>query len=227
MMSEFNSEYLRPLESIDAPDPRHSSFARMDHDNGGFRPVELKDFHADVSEFVLNEAVPQAIKVQFETARNLYLYSWFIYRFFPVSELYAFTCLEFSLRTKYEGEIPKQYFPRSPEPTLKPLLKYAVDIGHIKNEGFQIWQDRVRQKARFRYEIEKTNEMKERGLKEIELNYADIEIKDIDKNWNYINILKESLPNLRNHYAHGSPTLHIQVLGTIQIVSEIINQIYE
>lgn len=227
MNSEYNSEYLRPLEFVDTPDPRHSSFARIDLNNGGFRPVELKDFHADISKFVLNETVPQAIKVQFETAKNLYLYAWFIYRFFPVSELYSFTTLEFALRTRYASEIPKSYYPRAPEPTLKPLLRYSIEQGHIRNEGFERWHEITWQRAKARHDTEAMNEMLEKGLTEMVIDDSDIEIKDIDKNWNYINILKKSLPKIRNNYAHGGSTLHHQVLGSFQIVSEIINQIYE
>ena len=107
------------------------------------------------------------------------------------------------------------------------MLSYAVDKNYIKNEGFKRWHEITWQKARYRHEIEKLEEMRAQGLSEIVIDDSDIEIKEMDKNCDYINILKESIPKLRNHYAHGSTTLHNQVLGSIQIVSEIINQIYE
>ena len=73
---------------------------------------------------------------------------------------------------------------------------------------------------------EKGDEMQEKGLDRIEMDYSEVEVTDIDKNLGYINDLIEMLPKLRNHYAHGTKMLHNRVLGTIQVVSEIINQIY-
>ncbi len=65
-----------------------------------------------------------------------------------------------------------------------------------------------------------------KGLNQIELDYSVARVTDIDRNMGYINDLIEMLPELRNKYAHGSKMLHNQVLGTIQMVAEIINQIY-
>lgn len=49
---------------------------------------------------------------------------------------------------------------------------------------------------------------------------------DADRNLEYLNFLANYLPEIRNHYAHGTPMLHNQVLITLEVVSEIINQIY-
>jgi hypothetical protein len=41
-----------------------------------------------------------------------------------------------------------------------------------------------------------------------------------------VGILRDSLPSLRNELAHGSPMLTRQVLGTLELVAEILGQLY-
>lgn len=41
-----------------------------------------------------------------------------------------------------------------------------------------------------------------------------------------LEILRKSLPSLRNELAHGSSMLTSQVLGTIELVAEILSQIF-
>jgi hypothetical protein len=47
-----------------------------------------------------------------------------------------------------------------------------------------------------------------------------------DQSWDLVKILRKSLPGLRNELAHGSSMLTNQVLGTIELVAEILTQIY-
>ena len=211
----FDCDFLKPWEQVNEPDNRNSLFNK-----------QLADFHQEVALLKLNDTVPRDITIQFETTKNLYLYSWFVYRFYPVSEHHALTCIELALRTRFESEIPKERYPRTEKPMLTTLLKYAIDIKEIKNEEFSRWQHRTYQNACSRYENSKIQEMHNKGLDQIELNYADVEISDEDRDWSYIEALQEYIPYLRNHYAHGSTTLHNQVLDVIRTASEIINQIY-
>ncbi len=227
MDKEFNSEYLRPLEFVNESDSRNRCFSVLDPAIKNIRPLEIKDYHSSISKYQLNENVPENIRIQFETVKNLFLYSWFVYRFHSVSELCAFTCLELALRTRYGKEIPKKYYPRSKEPTLRPLLNYAIDKEDIRNEGFQVWHNAVLKNAKNRSDMEKIDEFIASGLPEMEIDEAEPKIMEVDKNYDYINIIKETIPMLRNNYSHGTSMLHNQVLGSIQIVSEIINQAYE
>ncbi len=221
----FNAEYLRPLRNVLDVDPRNSLFVKLDRASRSFRPLELADYHKAISELSLHGGVPENVVVQFETAKNLYLYAWFVYRFYPVSEHQSLTCLEFALRERFERDIPKGYF-RGEKPTLKPLLRYAVDSGHIRNDGFRRWHERVQMRARQRYEWEKAKEMDTKGLDSIILDESEVIVTEQDRDWNYLNIVLEVLPEIRNEYAHGTPSLHNQVRGTIELVAEIIKQIY-
>ena len=215
---KFDCELLRPVEYITEPDPRTSCYSK-----------QLVHFHRDVSSLKLNDNVPQNIVIQFETTKNLYLYGWFIYRFYTVSEHHALACLEFALYSRYRKTIPKnKYFPKHKEPGLQALLQYAIDLNDIKNEEFETWRKITFNKARSRYKHNKSQEMHEKGLNQIELDYDKVEVEEEDKDWNYVQVLNEILPRRRNDHAHGSDKLDSfhSPLHTIQIVSEVINQIY-
>lgn len=73
---------------------------------------------------------------------------------------------------------------------------------------------------------EKNTKKWEKGLDQIIIDYSNVEITDDDRNLNYVKIILEALPETRNPYAHGTSMLHNKVLGSIELVSEIINQIY-
>ncbi|MCX5720683.1 MAG: hypothetical protein NT179_01460 [Nitrospirae bacterium] len=223
---DFHPELLRPLGQGCEPDPRNTSFVTPDHETGNFIPLDLRNQHEAVSKHTLHAKVPEDIMMQFETARNLYLYAWFVYRFYPVCEHHALVCLELALRERYEHEAPNEYRNRDGKLYLKRALRYAIDHGHVKHEGFRRWREAAQRRALLRYQTEKTDEMYAKGLKEIDLDYSEATVTDADRNLEYLNFLASYLPEIRNHYAHGTSMLHNQVLTTLEVASEIINQIY-
>lgn len=225
MSGNFNADHLRPVECVCEPDPRCEAFATLDEE-GVFRALTLADYHAAAYSVTLTTSVPDKVVTQFETAKNLYLYSWFVYRFFPVAEHQALSCLEYGLRERYVGETPETFGRNGNKPTLRPLLRYAVERGDIRNEGFEVWHHRAKVQSRHRYMMEKLEQMKEQGLTELSFDESDAEVLDVDRDWDYVNVLIETLPAIRNNYAHGGSTLHAGVLATLQIVAECLNQIY-
>ena len=226
MAQNFEPERLRPAEYVSEPDPRSTMLVRIDRRNGSCRVMELANQHEQVSTHVLHAGVPEEIVVQFETARNLYLYSWFVYRFYPVAEHQSLACLELALRDRLKDEIQTGQI-KGKRPTLRPLLKYAIDHGLVKNEGFATWRNRGVINSRHRVEMEKIREASEKNLTEMTWDESDIKITAEDLEWDYVKMLPEVLPMLRNEYAHGSTELHSLALRTIEIVCEIINQLYK
>jgi len=226
MEQKYDLESLRPPEYVCEPDPRSTMFVRVDLRNGTSRPIELTDHHEQISGFVLHGGVPQEIVLQFETARNVYLYAWFIYRFYSVAEHMSLACLELALRERLKDEIRTGKIKRK-RPTLYHLLKYTVDHGLVKNEGFSAWQNRGEINSRARVEMEKLREGSEKNLTEITWDESDIQITAEDLDWDYAKMLPDLLRRLRNEYAHGSTDLHNWSLRSVQIVSEIINQLYQ
>jgi len=223
---KFDPETLRPPEYVCEADPRSTMFVRVDRIDGTSRVIELADHHEQISAYRLHGGVPQEIMLQFETARNVYLYAWFVYRFYPVAEHQSLACLELALRERLKEEIRTGKI-KGKRPTLRPLLKYAVDHGLVKNEGFSTWQNRGEINSRHRVEMEKIREASEKNLTEIAWDESDIQITAADLDWDYVKMLPDLLPMLRNDYAHGSTDLHNWALRSFQIVSEIINQLYQ
>jgi hypothetical protein len=222
----FDPDGFRPAEHVCEPDPRTLMFVRVDIEAGTSRPIELADQHEQISNFVLHAGVPQEIAVQFETARNIYLYAWFVYRFYPVAEHQSLACLELALRERLREEIRTGKF-KEKRPTLRPLLRYAVEQDLIRNEGFSTWRNRGVVNSRHRVEMAKMHEAAEKNLETISWDGSAIEITEEDLDWDYVKMLTDVLPKLRNEYAHGTTNLQATALWFIQIASEIINQLFE
>lgn len=163
--------------------------------------------------------------MHFETAKNLYLYSWFVYRFYPVAEQQALTSLEFALRERLPPleDTPKGK-PRTEGLALR--LQRARKLGFIRNEGLKIRERLARRSARARYEFETMEEMIRTGVTEMVLDDSNIEPNEQDLDGDWIGTFVESLPKIRNEYAHGSHMLHPMVLGRFEIVCDLINQLY-
>lgn len=186
---DFDPEKLRPAEYIHEPDPRSALTAWVDRTNGVVRPVQACDLHDAVAAFVLNPAVQEDIAQHFETVKNVYVYSWFIYRFQPVAEMQGLACLEYALRVRRADEIRAGKL-KSKRPGMQKLMRYAIESQLVKNEGFARW-------ARAQ-----------------------------DPEWDLLRSLEKALPGIRNDYAHGTYSLTPTALGIIELVHEIIDQLF-
>lgn len=218
-------DFLRSPENVCKPDSRNESFVCLTE--SGPRPITIEDQHRSVVQLVLHDSVPEGIRIQFETTKNLYLYSWFVYRFYAVAHHHAYTCLELALRERFEAEmLTAGEQKREHGPGLRRLLTYAIENGFLRNENFEVWHRQTWVNAKMRTMYESLEEMGRLCLDQMEHDESMVQIKEVDSNHDYLAILLETMPYLRNHYAHGSKSLDNQVLGTLQIVSEIVNQIY-
>lgn len=215
------AERLRDLVSASQPDPRTSFFV-------GQIPPSLAAHHARIDVIRLGPAVPEPIAIQFETARNLYLYAWHVYRFYMVAEVQALTTLELALRTCLPDRLPEPYQrTKQKRPMLAGMLDYAIDQGLIQNDGFRRWHEAAERSARRRRSAEMVRAMIDQQLEMMEYDeMAPVEITPEDQRWDLVSVLRESLPRTRNNLAHGSTMLTNQVLGTIELVAEIIEQLY-
>lgn len=215
-------DFLRSVDTVCKPDRRRKTTSFLTNQS-----FTVQDQHDAVAKYILHNGVPHDIRIQFETTKNLYLYAWFVCRFYPVAKLHAYTCLELALRERFESEVVAfRKKKRKSKPCLNELLSYAVENGYLKNENFEVWRHRTEMNARQRTEIEAVEEMERLRLNEIYIDETKCEIKDEDRNHDYLATLVETMPWLRNHYAHGTQSFDNQALGTIQLVSEVINQIY-
>lgn len=227
MKEEISSvDKLKVLDEICSADVRNSFFSRFDA--MGIREDSLTEHYVEIDRIRLSSDVSNDVAIQFETARNLYLYAWYVYRFYPVAQHQVLACLELGLRERLGRSLPKSYLRRPYDvPTMRPLLKYAIDIGLIKNEGFRQWREEVQRRAENRYRDEQIIAMAESGLTSCELRYDDVVPNGQDKDFDYLDLLKKILPSIRNSHAHGSTNLSNQVLGTFELVREILDQVYQ
>lgn len=105
-------------------------------------------------------------------------------------------------------------------------MKHAVENGALKNENFEVWCRTTALRANNRVLYEQIEKMEKLGLNELEFDETNVTITDEDRDHDYVGTVLENMPKIRNHYAHGSSTLHNQVIGTLRIVQEIINQLW-
>lgn len=196
-MAQVELDTLKAFDELLEPDSRQKHFAVVNRHTGEARPLTLRDNYEAIESVSLDPCVPDEIREHFDTARNLLAYSWFVYRFNQVAELHAFASLEFALKTKC-GDSQKG---------LRKLLETAVERGWILDSGFRHYR-----------------------LSAIENISDDVEdstnsdAKDVQE---YCRLLVETMPFIRNELAHGSQMLHPNGLMTLEIVADLINQLFE
>lgn len=195
-MAQVELDTLKAFEEIFEPDSRQQHFAIVNRLTGEARPITLRDKYKAVEMIALARYVPDDIREHFDTARNLLVYSWFVYRFNQVAELHAFASLEFALKAKC-GDSPKG---------LKKLLEAAVERGWILDGGFRHYR--------------------RGAIEDMSDDVADSSNPDTKDVQEYCRTLVETIPFIRNELAHGSRMLHPNGLTTLAIVADLINQLF-
>lgn len=212
-----NGDEFKPLAEVLLSDARQKSFVRLQGD-GYIRRIRLEEVHARISEINLNSNVAVDIRTGFDTARNLLLYSWFVYRFQTVAELQAYATLELALKMRMGSEgIQKKY-------VLKDRLKFALKKGWLKADKIRVYREKAENLKRFTEEqVEIIKRLKEQNE---QLTY-EVPVWDEEKHaQEYLDNLIEAIPRLRNTVAHGFPMLHGGAVRTLEICCDLINQLY-
>lgn len=119
-------EELKKLEEIQLPDVRNTRFVVIKQKTGERRELSLQDIYEAVKSVDLHNDVPEDVRNQFNVARNLAIYTWFSYSFHQVSELKAFSTVEYALRKLYGNN--KQSF--------RSLIEKAVSDDLLKDSRF-------------------------------------------------------------------------------------------
>lgn len=214
---------LRTPERTLVADDRTGTFVVLGEN--GVRPISLADWHAEISHFELTREVPQDVRIHFENARNLYLYSWFVYRFHAVAEEHAIGSLEYALRLRLiNGELVSQA--KANRIGLADLLTHANKNKLIKNKSIKSRVRWATEMARRRYSLLQMEAMNCAGVTEMVFDDSHVVPTDADLEYDWISEFIEVLPKIRNDYAHGSQTLRSNVLRTFDIVCDLINQLF-
>lgn len=177
---------FKSLDEICSPDPRQQGIVVMDHGRG-HRPIQLQDLYNEVAAIFLEGDPPESVAREFDKARNLLVYGWFVYEFGMPAMLQAHGTLELALREKFKAE----NIPLDGRPGLSWFLKQAIERKWIKDGDFP----HVVRNA------ERRREMMEGWPFSNEPDPFDPTATE------YCEILSRSLPKIRNHLAHGSSML--------------------
>lgn len=211
------AETLRSPEKIALPDPRMGS--------GAYALNRLAGHHQAMSTLELGTLVPEAVRIHFETAKNLFLYSWCVYRFYMVAEQYVLTTLEFALRSKFAA-VGLLSAEDDRIPGFKHMLQVAQREGLISDARFTPREDAAWKLARHRHSMSMAQKMEELGLDEMTYDPSDIKPTEEDLAIDWLGRIADSLPDLRNMHAHGTGNLYPTVLMSFVVVHNIIQQLF-
>lgn len=107
MKKEFDSrEPILSLSEITKKDERFP-FVRIK--DGKPKEITVEDLQKDVARIQLSPRVPETTRKVFTVCKKLYVFGYFYYPFFTVSQHYAFLTLESAMRNKYIEIFGKDY----------------------------------------------------------------------------------------------------------------------
>jgi hypothetical protein len=192
-------EELKPINEIFITDKRNEDIYRISSPNN-VKYLEFKDYYDQVANYNLNTSVPSNVISYFETIRNLFIYGWYYYLFYTIARGLTFMCIELALKEKFK--VKNGY--------LKKLLRRAIKEKIIQVEKLSYFSN-----------IKKIK-IVEKAPKEITTESSAMSTEE------YANFLLDSIPALRNFFAHpyGQLLPPAAALSSIQISTELINQIF-
>jgi hypothetical protein len=210
---------LKPFDEILLPDPRH---------RGAGVPgltLTLERLHAALADIQLHEGVPMEVRQRMETAKNVSLYSWFVYRLDDVARMTGYQAFEQALRLRVAKEWGVEV--EAVKAPLWRLLDLADEHKWLRSEHFSVVIRRVRANLR----EEQVHEAIRNGtvVDGQELPPITEEaVLERAKQSDYVKTWKDSLRHLRNHLAHGgSLQSGKSAVGSLRTVAEAINQLFE
>ncbi len=208
---------LRPLESMFEPDERQSE--------------RLEDLHVGLSSLALHDDVPLDIQQGFETAKNVRLYTYCVYRFHQVAEMVAYQSLERALRHRWNSEVSRLASIDDNDyqwPGLAHLLTHAGSRGWIRNEGFSSRAWRARNSLTGERAVAGIQAMIATGTDERLLQEpTQVEIEELTEQIDVVKLLVEHLPSFRNELGHGSARLSPTSDLVLQDVCDAINMVFD
>ena len=116
-------ENLKSLNEIHEIDQRHVLLGEITG-----RVLNLEKLYNAVSTINLNSTVPEKIRGQFNVARNMAIYTYFMYSLAPEVHMKTYSVMEMALRDFYGGD---------KKTNLKTLVRKAVESGVIQDAGFR------------------------------------------------------------------------------------------
>jgi hypothetical protein len=180
--------------------------SRMD-----FHQVDLGSLHGFLKAMVICACAPEDVRLQFETAKNLMLYSWCVFEFHTVAEMHGYGTLELALRTRLP-EAKRTFKRKGREITvpedLRPLLRTAFEKGLINPAELPAWK-RVQEDRETLPSIP---------------GYTPLAPLTVEQ---WFQGVLDHLPDLRNGLAHGGRRLYLVAsVKQLHLCADLINALY-
>lgn len=134
-------ERLKPRSEILLPDIRNRNRGNLDHSKGMISEMTIDSIYAELEKIELQESVPESVRSHFATAKNLVLYSWFVYPFNMVAALHAFASLEMAVKektgdreTSFKKQLDTVFKGRKLSGGMGPPIDLSVVISKLRND---------------------------------------------------------------------------------------------
>ena len=199
---------LKPLEELALPDPRIKFEPLFQYFEDGTKILEIHERLTKHS--VLHAGVPESIKSQFEIARNLMLFTYYVFEFQTQAELQAYAALEYALRERLDR--PTRMIKRGKETKNVPLmlgalLNKAIAEKLIHPETLPSWTW--------------ANERRKWFAEHYSHPFVPLNGED------WLEMAVKLSTDLRNRIAHGNPHLHLpNSFNQIELCADIINALF-
>ena len=170
----------------------------------------LADLHRRLCDWQLLPTVSENIRGQFETARNLMLYAWFVLEFQRVAEMQAYLSLELALRERL-GNLTRTKQTKKGLKVLPlmlgDLLSKAVSDGLIIPEKPPSW--------------EWVKCLRERRARDMGMALKPYTASE------WLQTVKQRLPIDRNHLARGNLKLYFPYsFSQLELCGDLINALF-
>jgi hypothetical protein len=195
-------EKLKQIDEIQKPDERNLYWVFVSTG----KQLAIEDRYAGIESIRVNPTAPEDVRSYFVTLQNLCLYVWFSYDFYALVVFLTFTLIEMALKLGLPRKGPDKR-------TLKPLLREAIRQKLINEKAFTHIK-RIRQQRAENLRLL-------RGVEKITRS-------SLPKN-DYLAVLLESLPKLRNSFAHPSgQSIHFphEAIFSLRFAAEFVNELF-
>lgn len=154
--------------------------------------------------FRVHDGVPESVRSYMNSVVTLWLYGWLYYPFYPLAIFLSTTAVEMALQER---------LPEKRGRGMKRLLQAAKRAGLLRDEGFPSLKHRRENAAMLDEQMAAIAGQAPGAMPEKP----------------YVDMLIESLPNVRNTFAH--PDMHFIVppgmtVDSLIVAAEIINQLW-
>ena len=195
-------ENLKRIDEIQKPDERNLYWVFLSTG----KQVGLEDRYADIASIHVNPSAPEEVRSYFVTLQNLRVYASFSYDFYALVVFLSYTMIEMALKLRLQRK-------GRDKRTLKPLLGEAIKLKLTNPKAFSHIK-RMRQEQAQNLRVF-------RGIKTM--------MKSRNPRNGYLAVLLESIPQLRNSFAH--PRVHAihfphDATFALRFAAEFINQLF-